>query len=387
MIANCLYVHFVTATHELYTNVTDTVELRTCDIFFNPISCESISGFKVVNPRGFVYNDETHYKVEIYPNEFLHNDVEWVGTTPLMVTTREPKNLYVGLNTAKGQGEYFDNEISIQIPDYCETPPKFTVRVYNGFKTIKIKPIIIKYGDNQYINFGTTNLNLQTYEFYTSSQFYSCYTNQVIGYINAVNTTFRQAGINFVSEEPQEIIDENLFVWNDENNNDNFRLINKSNTEYNNTIVLYLTDAFVNNDETEKTFTDGLTLHSQRDNIRICYGCILTKYSDYATCPHEFGHALGLEDIYMLPSDLSDNIPSYGDLNSDFTGEINYYSRKIYEIIPNCVMFGDYTLNSSPILPLGFIRGKDTKAQVRLTNIGLNGIKSNVKTYGVSNEN
>ena len=381
----------LTATHELYTNVTDTVELRTCDIFFNPISCEVIGDYYVVNPRGFVYNDETHYKVEIYPEDFLHNDVAWVGTTPLMVTTRAPKNLYVGLNTAKGQGEYFDNEITIQIPDYYESPPKFTVRVYNGYKTIKIKPIIVKYGDNQYINHLETSRNPTNYVWYSKEDFGATCLRNVAKGISYANKIYRQAGIKFQVDTAIEKESHEFFFYKSSSVS---VFTNLSSTNYDG-INLYIVDSFERS-SANGDVANALTLHTENEP-RQFFGVIVNKYTLKDSYPHEFAHMLGLYDIYPLANiDLALDVYTKTEVPNDFTGEINYYNQDINRanVIQNLVMYGiinNESENKNKIFSLSNVFGSVTNEDNPQTNhvkVGLKNLNDNVITYGeIINEN
>jgi hypothetical protein len=345
----------LTATHELYTNVTDTVEFRTCDIFFNPISCESVGNGYVLNPRGFVYNDETHYKLEVEPESFLYNSVIWEGTTPLLVTPRDEKNLYVGLNTAQGPDEYFDNEITIQIPDYYESPPKFTVRIYNSYKTVKLQPIVTKVREDLYINYSiASNQYIDENSFASSNEFYSVFLPKLSQYIEYSNKIFRQIGVEIQLDEIIEYTNPSFFGFNIESS---YVFLDQYTDGYDG-IRVFVSECFCRGNDIIYGY-EGLTYYT--DSSKTNYTAIVIKKDiNLLAFPHEIGHTMMLKDIYLDKYNYFNVPPTNNDLPCDFTGEINYYNKSLSDIINSCLMLGKLNFSSSAsntIIPLGKING------------------------------
>jgi hypothetical protein len=345
----------LTATHELYTNVTDTVEFRTCDIFFNPISCESVGNGYVLNPRGFVYNDETHYKLEVEPESFLYNSVIWEGTTPLLVTPRDEKNLYVGLNTAQGPDEYFDNEITIQIPDYYELPPKFTVRIYNSYKTVKLQPIVTKVREDLYINYSiASNQYIDENSFASSNEFYSVFLPKLSQYIEYSNKIFRQIGVEIQLDEIIEYTNPSFFGFNIESS---YVFLDQYTDGYDG-IRVFVSECFCRGNDIIYGY-EGLTYYT--DSSKTNYTAIVIKKDiNLLAFPHEIGHTMMLKDIYLDKYNYFNVPPTNNDLPCDFTGEINYYNKSLSDIINSCLMLGKLNFSSSAsntIIPLGKING------------------------------
>ena len=345
----------LTATHEIYTNVTDTVEFRTCDIFFNPISCESVGEGYVLNPRGFVYNDETHYKLEVEPKSFLYNSVVWEGTTPLVIIPRDEKNLYAGLNTAQGSGEYFDNEITIQIPDYYESPPKFTVRIYNSYKTVKLQPIVTKVREDLYINYSiASNQYINENCFASSNEFYSVFLPKLSQYIEYSNKIFRQIGVEIQLDEIIEYANPSFFWFNIESS---YVLLDQYTDGYDG-IRVFVSECFCRGNYMINEY-EGLTYYT--DSSKTNYTAIVIKKDiNILAFPHEIGHTMMLKDIYLDKYNYFNVPPTNNDLPCDFTGEINYYNKSLSDIINSCLMLGNLNFSSSAsntIIPLGKING------------------------------
>ncbi|MBQ8571681.1 MAG: hypothetical protein IJ444_09310 [Kiritimatiellae bacterium] len=373
----------LTATHELYTNVTDTVELRTCDIFFNPISCEVTNSTYIVNPRGFVYGDENYYKLELYPKTFLNNEsnITWEGKYRILFQPYDDYNLSVKLVPPQKYDYSYTNTISIIIPDYYEEPPKFDVLIYPEYKTIKIQPIIIKRSQNEYINYEEDSIDPMNYNWSSKDAFRINYTNQLSKGLSYSQKIFRQAGIRFEVDSTTELISPANVFYDLIGNN----TITNYNSSIYNGIKLYLVDSFENSYKGE----NAITIHTG-GYPRICFGIIITKHTQTEAFPNEIGHMLGLDDIYGLNNpNLADAIYEQNEITNDTTGVNNYYSKTRNQIIFSCVMYGCLypgpQVNYAKILPLGSVFGSvnnDNHSPTASINVGLRGINTNVVSYG-----
>ena len=373
----------LTATHELYTNVTDTVEFRTCDIFFNPISCEVTNSTYIVNPRGFVYGDENYYKLELYPKTFLNNEsnITWEGKYGILFQPYDDYYLSVKLVPPKKYDYSYTNTISIIIPDYYEEPPKFDVLIYPEYKTIKIQPIIIKRSQNEYINYEEDSIDPMNYNWSSRDAFRVNYTNQLSKGLSYSQKIFRQAGIRFEVDSTTELISPvNVFYDLIGNNT-----ITNYNSSIYNGIKIYLVDSFENSYKGENAITSHTSGYP-----RICFGIIITKHTQTEAFPNEIGHMLGLDDIYELNNpNLADAIYEQNEITNDTTGVNNYYSKTRNQIIFSCVMYGCLypgpQVNYAKILPLGSVFGSvnnDNHSPTASINVGLRGINTNVVSYG-----
>jgi hypothetical protein len=373
----------LTATHEIYTNVADTVEFRTCDIFFNPISCEVTNSTYIVNPRGFVYGDENYYKLELYPKTFLNNEsnITWEGKYRILFQPYDDYNLSVKLVPPQKYDYSYTNTISIIIPDYYEEPPKFDVLIYPEYKTIKIQPIIIKRSQNEYINYEEDSIDPMNYNWSSRDAFRINYTNQLSKGLSYSQKIFRQAGIRFEVDSTTELISPANVFYDLIGNN----TITNYNSSIYNGIKLYLVDSFENSYKGE----NAITIHTG-GYPRICFGIIITKHTQTEAFPNEIGHMLGLDDIYGLNNpNLADAIYEQNEITNDTTGVNNYYSKTRNQIIFSCVMYGCLypgpQVNYAKILPLGSVFGSvnnDNHSPTASINVGLRGINTNVVSYG-----
>jgi hypothetical protein len=371
----------LTATHELYTNVTDTVELRTCDIFFNPISCEMIGEY-IVNPRGFVYGDYNYYKIEISPLGFLASTKKIIWGSPYGFNVTSQNSFYqkeVNISPLKPASYIYDTEITINIPDYYESPPKFTIRIFPQYTTIKIKPIIIKHGANEYVNFTKKDNSRDEYEYWENDEFYAFYEAKMNNMIDYVNKIYRQHGLNFELDTFSEIIDPNLFFqpW---TNRSNIIPINELAHQYNG-IKLYLVDSlydYPNANPNAYVFRSEISPYNK-------IGIMTSKDTIIESYAHEIGHMLSLLDVYYIDennNNLFNRFPTASDLPSDFTGEINYYNKKYDEIINSLVMDGVVDPSKNFIIPFGKIFGLNYENEFDLTHVGLSNTDINIKSYG-----
>ena len=382
-------IYNLTAQHEIYENVTDTVEIRICDIFFNPISCEMIQDGNILNPRSFVSGDSAYYKLIIEPQEFIEDlgPIQWNGAG-IDVVSGDENNLLVSLNVSNVQGVYDEKEVSIVIPNYFELPPKFKIRVYKEYKNIYLKPIVVKYSENQYVNYGVTNnvyhdVYMQQYNFSSQDDFYAVLNQKLDEYLGYANKIFKQIGARFVYDIISEEVSPDLFTYH--SSGDNNLIIDMSwNNPYNG-IKLFFVDSFWVQQSKNMT-TLAYTLNSSKTKY---YGIVLQKKSNKECVPHEIGHAMGLSDIYLDNAHGYEITSEEEYMINDFTIGENYTNQLWSEIIKFCLMSGvQYTPldKYAKIIPIGNISGNVEKNSQKFPMsipVGQENINRNPKT-GVS---
>ena len=356
------------------------------------INLDKDNGNYVVNPRGFFYNSRTHYKLELAPIEFLEGSVSWIGQKEIISTPYEDNGLFVWLHSSKKDGDFYDNEITIQIPDYYESPPKFTVRIYNVLKTINIKPVVIKYSSDDYINYFYQSDNTETYlthyAFANAHSFNSIFTNKLHQQKDFANIIFRQIGVRLNLDSVEEQISQDIFAY-ELGAIDNNVIKNLSLTNPYNGIKLYLVDSFWKDSKRNRSV---LAFNYKLLGGSLNYGVVYTKNTPNEAISHEICHAMGLSDIYLDNQNRYERSTQSDELNDDFTGEINYYSKKHSEIITSCLMFGIHNDNPSKyckIIPLGNVSGnheKNTPYFPMSIPVGQKNLNKNPKTGIHQNE-
>ena len=316
-----------------------------------------------------------------------------------IIKVSDNKNLVVGIKSSIPYSQAYQANVTINIPDYYETPPTTKIYVYNKLDVVNIELVIVKYNDSQYINYNEDSVNASEYDFSSANDFYSVFSTNFNEQLSYANKVFRQAGVQFKVSNTNEIVNSDIFFFSTTATNIPIQSLLPS---YNG-IRVFVVDSITN--------ANYYAITRHNNDWSKLYGIVLTKDMPVQTLAHELGHAFSLNDIYDHNSTVTlRRIPPNGHLTEDFTGEINYYNSELYDIVTACLMNGTDGDNPdirNTILPIGRILGfkainsngcdncfnkLEDNESINCTTclgdirVGISNMIRNITTYGEGNE-